>query len=80
MIPEGIAVGIKADTKDLYRQAQASLGGLVDATLGGGMQTTNLGGVNITVYGAQGQDVNALADVIAGKIQRQVTARRSVFA
>lgn len=79
MIPEGIAVGIKADTKDLYRQASASLGGLVDASLGTSV-TTNMGGVNITVYGAQGQDVNALADLVANKIQRQVTARRSVFA
>ena len=36
--------------------------------------------VNITVYGAQGQDVNELADIIQEKINAQVYSRGAVFA
>lgn len=38
--------------------------------------TTNLGGINITVYGAPGQDVQELADIIMDEIQA-ATERRS---
>lgn len=40
----------------------------------------NLGGVSITVYGAPGQDVDALADVIMAKMQAAVDRREAVFA
>lgn len=40
----------------------------------------NLGGVNITVYGAPGQDVDALAEVIMDKMQAAVDRREAVFA
>lgn len=36
--------------------------------------------VNITVYGAEGQDVNELADIIQNKINAQVYSRGAVFA
>lgn len=36
--------------------------------------------VNITVYGAQGQDVNALADVIQARLNRAVVNQKAVFA
>ena len=36
--------------------------------------------VNITVYGAQGQDVNALADVIQARLNRAVINQKAVFA
>ncbi len=38
--------------------------------------TTNVGGINITVYGAPGQDVQELADIIMDEIQA-ATERRS---
>ena len=41
--------------------------------------TTNLGGVNISVYGAPGQNVNELADVIMDKIEFAVQRRGAVF-
>ena len=40
----------------------------------------NLGGVSIAVYGAPGQDVDALAEVIMDKIQVAVDRREAVFA
>ena len=40
----------------------------------------NLGGVSITVYGAPGQDVDALAEVIMDKMQAAVDRREAVFA
>ena len=42
--------------------------------------TTNLGGINLSVYGAQGQSVNELADVIMNKIQTAVNQKGAVWA
>ena len=41
--------------------------------------TTNLGGVNITVYGAPGQSVNDLAEVIMDRIQTATMQKGAVF-
>lgn len=43
-------------------------------------ETVNYGGVNIVVYGAPGQDVEELADIISDRINAQVTSRKAVFA
>lgn len=40
---------------------------------------TNLGGVNITVYGAPGQDVRALADIIMDEMQSATQRKAAVF-
>lgn len=47
---------------------------------GGGASTTYNTPVNITVYGAQGQDVNALADVIQSRLNRAIVNQKAVFA
>ena len=58
-------------------------------TMNGGVATltpitnnsvTNLGGINLSVYGAQGQNVNELADVVMERIQNAVTQRGAVWA
>ena len=41
------------------------------------MNTTNLGGINVTVNGAAGQDVSALADVVAERILAKM--QRAVY-
>lgn len=46
----------------------------------GGATTTYNTPVNITVYGAEGQDVNALADVIQARLNREVMNQKAVFA
>lgn len=44
-------------------------------------QTTNhnIGGVNLYIYGAPGQDVNELADIISEKISQEVTRKEAAF-
>ena len=46
----------------------------------GGARTMNMGGVSINVYGAAGQDVNQLADIVMMKMQNAVNRREAVFA
>lgn len=41
--------------------------------------TTNLGGVNITVYGAPGQDINALADILMVEFEAKTQRKAAVF-
>ena len=53
-----------------------SLMGMIQAAVGNGGGTT----INMVVNGAQGQDVNQLADIISVKLQRQVDRNRSVWA
>lgn len=43
-------------------------------------ETVNYGGIHITVYGAPGQDVEELADIISERINEQVASRKAVFA
>ena len=40
---------------------------------------TDLGGVNITVYGAPGQDVRALADIIMDEMQNATERKAAVY-
>lgn len=43
------------------------------------INTTNLGGINMTVYGAPGQSVTELADVIMDRIQTVTAQKGAVF-
>jgi phage-related minor tail protein len=43
-------------------------------------ETISYGDINITVYGAPGQDVEELADIISDRINAQVASRKAVFA
>ena len=67
--------GIK---RNLYK-VDAVMGGAVNAATMGG-RTTNYGGVSINVYGAAGQDVNQLADIVMQRMQNAVNRREAVFA
>lgn len=42
--------------------------------------TTNLGGVNLSVYGAPGQNINDLAEVVMNRIQTAVNQKGAVWA
>ena len=58
-------------------------GALVPSTLTDGVKASSMtanNNVNITVYGAQGQDVSELADIIQDRINAQVYNREAVFA
>lgn len=80
-IPPGITVGVKEAMPRALRDMGQELGALSNIPIPGSVtNTTHMGGVSITVYGAQGQDVNALADVIMYKMQSAVESREAVFA
>ena len=55
-------------------------GGVATVTPINNTTTTNLGGINLSVYGAPGQDINALADVVMNRIQTAVNSKGAVWA
>lgn len=80
-IPPGITVGVEKAMPRALRDMGQELSALSNIPIPGSVtNTTHMGGVSITVYGAQGQDVNALADVIMYKMQSAVESREAVFA
>lgn len=80
-IPPGITVGVEKAMPRALRDMGQELSALSDIPIPGSVtNTTHMGGVSITVYGAQGQDVNALADAIMYKMQNAVESREAVFA
>lgn len=78
-IPPGITVGVEKATPKAMRDMGEELSALSALPMGGGT-TTNMGGVNIVVYGAQGQDVSELADIVMARMQSAVERREAVFA
>ena len=79
-IPPGITLGVEQAMPKAMRDMGAELSALSTVPLPGGGTTTNLGGVSIVVYGAQGQDVSELADIVMARMQGAVERREAVFA
>lgn len=79
-IPPGITLGVEQAMPRAMRDMGAELSALSALPLPGGGTTTNLGGVHIVVYGAQGQDVSELADIVMARMQNAVERREAVFA
>lgn len=78
-IPPGITLGVEQAMPKAMRDMGAQLSALSAIPMPGGT-TTNLGGVSIFVYGAQGQDVSELADIVMARMQSAVERREAVFA
>lgn len=78
-IPPGITAGVEKAMPKAMRDMGEELSALSALPMGGGT-TTNMGGVNIVVYGAQGQDVSELADIVMARMQSAVERREAVFA
>ena len=70
--------GIDRSIPQLENAMNNMAGSLVPTLEGVGGNTTTT--VNLTVYGAQGQDVKELADIIQQRINAQVYNQRAVFA
>lgn len=79
-IPPGITLGVEQAMPRAMRNMGEELSALSTLPLPGSGTTTNLGGVNIVVYGAQGQDVSELADIVMARMQNAVERREAVFA
>jgi len=78
VVGSNIAYGIAEGYDDAMSGIARNMTGLV--TPNANVRNTNLGGVSIVVNGAEGQDVNELADVIMQKMQSAVSRREAVFA
>ncbi len=87
-IPAGIAEGITGSA-DLVSDAMDDIGaGALNSTLSvnagrlGTVAGASSGATNVsmTIYGAEGQDVSQLADIIADRINGAVQRQRAVFA
>lgn len=78
-IPPGITLGVEQAMPRAMRDMGKQLSALSAIPMPGST-TTNLGGVNIVVYGAQGQDVSELADIVMARMQTAVESREAVFA
>lgn len=79
-IPPGIPLGVEQAMPRAMRDMGKELSALATLPLPSGGATTNMGGVVINVYGAEGQDVNALADVVMYRLQSAVERKEAVFA
>lgn len=78
----GLARGIR-DNAYLLEDAVSDMAARARISMtatGAGSTTTNVGGVRISVYGAPGQDVNALADIVMRRMQSAVNRKEAVFA
>lgn len=78
-IPPGITLGVEQAMPRAMRDMSEEPSALSALPMGGGT-TTNMGGVVLNVYGAEGQDVNALADAVMYRLQHAVERREAVFA
>ncbi len=78
-IPPGITLGVEQAMPRATRAMGTQLSALSAIPMPGST-TTNLGGVTIVVYGAQGQDVSELADIVMARMQTAVERREAVFA
>lgn len=79
-IPPGITLGVEQAMPRAMRDMGEELSALATLPLPTGGATTNMGGVVINVYGAEGQDVNVLADVVMYRLQSAVERKEAVFA
>lgn len=91
-LAEGLGVGFESEIGDVEADMAKSMNGLtgnMTATVSaqgapgdlmGNTTNYNGGAVTINVYGAEGQSVNELADVIAIKLQEMTTRRSMVYA
>ena len=81
-IPPGITLGVEQAMPRAMRAMGDELAALTDIPMpgAGSTTTTNMGGVVLNVYGAEGQDVNALADAVMYRLQSAVERREAVFA
>lgn len=81
-IPAGIAEGITKNA-DVITEAMDGVTGLALSTfntVSPEPATGIRGDVNITVYGAEGQDVEELAEIVSRKISDQIEGMRLVYA
>ena len=79
MMAEGMAEGFEENVPTAEIQAALKpMTNIVPETIGGSQYS--YGGFTINVYGAPGQDINELANIIGDRINAQIARGRAVFA
>ena len=82
LIGKNLALGVIKGWNDVFDgnlRNSFSLNGAFGA-MGSTTNTMNLGGVSVNVYAQEGQDANAIANIVMKKMQGAVDARKAVFA
>lgn len=92
-LADGLAIGYEDGMKDVQKDMLDASSGLTTSmvaevsayatnsgSLAEGGTTYNGGNVTINVYGAQGQNVNELADVIAQKLEQKTRRKGVIYA
>lgn len=74
---EGLITAAMDDATDLTGSINANLGYTAGGSSASGV---SYGGFTINVYGAPGQDINELADIISDRINDSIRTRQAVFA
>lgn len=81
-IPEGIAMGIDnglgSITDAMNSATEATTKSFAPSF--GTSGSTNVGGITMNIYGAEGQDINALADIIETRLSNSINRREAVYA
>lgn len=75
-----LALGIGEGFTDEMRYVAKNMVAAVPMDFSVGSGVTNMGGVTINIQGAEGQDVEELANIVMYKMQRVVDRREAVFA
>lgn len=75
-----LALGIGEGFTDEMRYVAKNMVAAVPMDFSVGSGVTNMGGVTINIQGAEGQDVEELANIVMFKMQRAVDRREAVFA
>ena len=83
LIGKNLALGVIKGWEDVFNGSRMrnafSLQGAF-SSMGTTSNTMNLGGVSVNVYAQEGQDANAIANMVMRKMQGAVDARKAVFA
>ena len=81
LIGKNLALGVIKGWEDVFSMRNPlSLRGAINGAASTTNNTTNLGGVSVNVYAQEGQDANAIANIVMKKMQGAVDARKAVFA
>lgn len=75
-----LALGIGEGFTDEMKYVAKNMVAAVPMDFSAGSGVTNMGGVTINIQGAEGQDVEELANIVMYKMQRVVDRREAVFA
>lgn len=80
LIGKNLALGVIKGWEDVFSMRNPlSLRGAINGAAST-TNTMNLGGVSVNVYAQEGQDANAIAQLVMRKMQGAVDARKAVFA